>query len=65
MFFVDTGPKLASIIPESQAKLEQYVSPHQTIMGEANLIDDELKNALRSLKPNKSSAYDSITGVFL
>ena len=32
-FFVDIGPKLASMIPESQTKFDQYLSPHQTLMG--------------------------------
>ena len=30
-------------------------------MGEANLADDETKEALRSLKPNKSPGYDNIS----
>ena len=60
-FFVDIGPKLASMIPESQTKFDQYLNPHQTFMGEANLTDDELKEALRSLKPNKSPGYDNIS----
>ena len=30
-------------------------------MGEPNLTDDELKEALRSLKPNKSPGYDNIS----
>ena len=30
-FFVDIGPKLASIIPESQTKFDQYLKPHQTL----------------------------------
>ena len=37
-FFVDIGPKLASMIPESQTKFDQYLNPYQTFMGEANLI---------------------------
>ena len=41
-FFVDIGPKLASMIPESQAKFDQYLNPHQTLMGEANLTDDDI-----------------------
>ena len=60
-FFVDIGPKLASMIPESQTKFDQYLNPHQTLMGEANLTDDEIKEALRSLKPNKSPGYDNIS----
>ena len=50
---VDIGPKLASMVPELQTEFDQYLNPHQTFMGEANLTDDELKEALRSLKPNK------------
>ena len=57
-FFVDIGPKLASMIPELQRKFDQYLNPHQTFMGEANLIDDELKDALRGLKPKKRPGYD-------
>ena len=60
-FFVDIGPKLASMIPESQTKFDQYLNPHQTLMGEANLTGDEIKETLRSLKPNKNSGYDNIS----
>ena len=60
-FFVDIAPKLASVIPESQTKIDQYLNPHQTFMGESNLTDDEVKEALRSLKPNKSPGYDNIS----
>ena len=45
-FFIDIGPKLVSMIPESQAKFDKYLNPHQTFMGEANLTDDEIKWAL-------------------
>ena len=48
-FFVDIGPKLASVIPELQTKLDQYLNSHQTFMDEANLTDDEAKETLRSL----------------
>ena len=41
-FFLDIGPKLALMIPESQAKFDQYLNPHQTLMGEANLTDDDI-----------------------
>ena len=36
-FFIDTGPKLASMIPELQTKFDQYLNPQQTFLGEANL----------------------------
>ena len=60
-FFVDIGPKLASMMPESQTKFDQYLNPHQKLMDEANLTDDEIKEALRRLKPNKSPGYDNIS----
>ena len=60
-FFVDIGPKLASMIPESQKKFDQYLNPHETFMGEANLAEDELKEVLKSLKPNKSPGHDSVS----
>ena len=60
-FFVDSGPNLVSMIPELQTKFDQYLNPHQTLMGGANLTDDKIKEALRSLKRNKSSGYDSIS----
>ena len=30
-------------------------------MGESNLTDDEVKETLRSLKPNKSPGFDNIS----
>ena len=48
--FVDIGPKLASMIPESQTKFDQYLNPHQTFIGEANLTDDEVKKGLKKFK---------------
>ena len=49
------------MIPESQRKFHQYLNQHETFIGEGNLIDDEVKEALRSLKPNKSPGYDNIS----
>ena len=60
-FFVDIGPKLASMIPELKTRFDQYLNPHQTFMGEANLIDDELREASKSLKLNKNPGCDSIS----
>ena len=60
-FLVDIGPKLASMIHASQTKFGRYLDPHQTLKGEANLTDDEIKEVLRSLKPNKSPGYDNIS----
>ena len=58
---MDTGPKLASITPELQTKFDQYLHLHQSLMDEAHLTDDEIKEALRSLKPNKNPGYDNIS----
>ena len=60
-FFVDIGPKLASMISEPQTKFDQYLNPQQNFMGEANLTDDEVKEALRSLKSSKTPEYDNIS----
>ena len=60
-FFVDIGPKLASMIPESQTKFDQYLNPHQILIGEANLTDDEVTEALRILRLNKSPEYGNIS----
>ena len=49
------------MIPESQAKFDQYLNPQQTFMSEANLIDNEIKEVLRTLKPNKSPEYGNIS----
>ena len=57
-FFVGIGPKLAPMILESQIKFDQYLNPHQTLIGEANVTDDEIKEALRGLKLKKSPGYD-------
>ena len=59
-FYVDIVPKLASMIPELQTKFDQYLNPQVTLMDEVNLTDDEVKEALRRLKPNKSPGYDNI-----
>ena len=48
-FFVSKkliGPKLASMILESQTKFDQYPNLHQTLMCKSNLIDGELIKAL-------------------
>ena len=49
------------MIPELQKKFDQYLNPHQTLMGEANLTDDEIEEALRNLKPNKCPGFDNIS----
>ena len=58
---VEIGPKLASMIPELQTKFDHYLNVHQTFMGKANLTDDKVKEALRSLKAYKSPGYDNIS----
>ena len=42
------------MLPESQTKFYQYLNSHQTSRSETNLTDDEIKEVLRSVKPNKS-----------
>ena len=49
------------MIRELQIKFDEYLNPHQIFMGEANLTDNEVKEILRSLKPDKSPGYDNIS----
>ena len=51
-FFIDNGPNIVSIIPESQIKFDLFLNLHQTILGGENL-----KGVLKSLKPNKNPGY--------
>ena len=37
-FFVDIGPKMTSMNPESQTKFDQYLNPHRTFMAETLLM---------------------------
>ena len=58
-FFVNIGPKLASIIPESSATFESYLNPFNSIMENKNLTLKELHTALS--KSNKSVGFDEIS----
>lgn len=49
-FFLESGPKIASIILESEIKFKQYWNSHQPVFGEENLDDDEIKSVLKSVK---------------
>ena len=49
------------MIRELQIKFDEYLNPHQIFMGEANLTDNEVKEILRSLKPDKSPGYENIS----
>ena len=44
-FFIDIGPKIVSIIPESQIKFDLFLNPHQAILGE-----EKLKRILKKFK---------------
>ena len=59
--FLDICEKLISVIPELQTKLDQYLNPHQTLMGKANPTHDEVKEVLRSLKHTKTPGNDNIS----
>ena len=49
------------MIRQSQTKFGHYLKPHPTLIGEAKITDDEIKEALRSLKLKKSPRYDNIS----
>ena len=60
-FVVNIEPKLASKIPASNTHFEQYVKYEGLILERIAFCDEELKNALSSLKSNKSPGHDGIS----
>ena len=59
-FFTHIGPKLASTIPETQRNFESYLDPSHNTYHNSCLTDKELKEAISSLKLNKSPGFDEI-----
>ena len=60
-YFVKVGQNLASAIPISQKKFEDFLTGNYPILGEYPLTDDEIKIAFTSLKSNKSPGFDDIS----
>ena len=60
-FFSEIGPKLASKIPHSLISFEHFLHGDYPSLEEKPITDDELNEALQTLKTKKSSGYDEIS----
>ena len=59
-FYVNVEPNLASKIPQNSNDYKSYLPNITTLFDEQDLTEQELKEAVASLKPNKSPGCDSI-----
>ena len=59
--FTNIGPNLASEMPNEQGGFGKYLANCNTVMNDAPLTDEEVRNAFYSLKTNKSPGYDDIS----
>ena len=59
-FFINIGSNLAAKIPPSNMNFDSYLPLVCTIFAEKSVIEEELKRAFFSLKPNKTPVYDNI-----
>ena len=59
-FFSKIGPKLASKIPHWLISFEDFLHGDYPSLEEKPITDDELKEALQTLKTKNSSGYDQI-----
>ena len=60
-FFSEIGPKLASKIPHSLISFEHFLHGDYPSLEEKPITDDELNEALQTLKTKKSSGCDEIS----
>ena len=59
-FYVNVGHNLASKIPQNNNDYKSYLPDITTIFDEQDLREQQLKEAVASLKPNKSPGCDII-----
>ena len=59
-FYVNVGPNLASKIPQNNNDYKPYLPDITTLFDEQELTEQELEEAVATLKPNKSPVCDSI-----
>ena len=59
-FFVNIGPKLASVIPSSSKTFESFLPEINTFLNDSELTEKELLNTFQSLKNNKSPGFDEL-----
>ena len=60
-YFTNIGPDLTSKIPNEQAGFEKYLASCITVLNDAPLTNEEVRNVFYSLKTNKSQGYDDIS----
>ena len=60
-YFTNIGPNRAFEIPNEQGGFEKYLANCNTVMNDAPLTDEEVRNSFYSLKTNKSPGYDDIS----
>ena len=60
-YFPNIGPNLTSKISKDQEGFEKYLANCNTVMNDAPLTDEEVRNAFYSLKTNKSPGFDDIS----
>ena len=60
-YFPNIGPNLTSKISNDQEDFEKYLTNCNTVMNDAPLTDEEVRNAFYPLKTNKSPGYDDIS----
>ena len=60
-FLTNIGSKLASKIPNASSTFKSYINKPDSIMETKKLSMNELKDAIFSLKINKSASYDNIS----
>ena len=59
-FFVNVGPNLAKIILQSDINFESYLPKVNATLKESSLPENELEEAVKSLKKNKASGPDGL-----
>ena len=59
-FYVNVGPSVASKIPQNNNGYKSYLPDITTLFDEQDLTQQELNEAVASLKPNKRPGCDSI-----
>ena len=60
-YFPNIEPNLTSKISNDQEDFEKYLANCNTVMNDAPLTDEEVRNAFYPLKTNKSPGYDDIS----
>ena len=59
-FYVNVGPNLAKKIPQSDLNFESYLPKVNTTLNDKSLTENELDEAFKSLKKNKTPGPDGL-----